>query len=106
MKKIVLASGNRGKLVELRELLGDLGIELAAAGADVVRPSAEAVEQRQEGREAHHERQEVDVQQVGRHEVKPGEDPRAGRWRGSNKTECGIHFINGKPVRTTKDNAL
>lgn len=38
--------------------------------------------------------------------VKPGEDPRAGRWRGSNKTECGIHFIDGKPVRTTKDNAL
>ena len=38
--------------------------------------------------------------------VKPGEDPRAGRWRGSQKTECGIHFINGKPVRTTKDNAL
>lgn len=37
--------------------------------------------------------------------VKPGEDPRAGRWRGSNKTECGIHFINGKPVRTTKENA-
>lgn len=31
--------------------------------------------------------------------VKPGEDPRAGRWRGSAKTECGIHFINGKPVR-------
>ncbi|MGP0058219.1 MAG: phosphoadenylyl-sulfate reductase [Beijerinckiaceae bacterium] len=24
--------------------------------------------------------------------VKPGEDPRAGRWRGSSKTECGIHF--------------
>jgi len=38
--------------------------------------------------------------------VKPGEDPRAGRWRGQEKTECGIHFINGKPVRTTKDNAL
>ncbi len=32
--------------------------------------------------------------------VKPGEDPRAGRWRGSQKTECGIHFIDGKPVRT------
>lgn len=31
--------------------------------------------------------------------VKPGEDPRAGRWRGSAKTECGIHFINGKIVR-------
>src|SRR3546814_16475092 len=23
--------------------------------------------------------------------VKPGEDPRAGRWRGWDKTECGIH---------------
>lgn len=23
--------------------------------------------------------------------VRPGEDPRAGRWRGSTKTECGIH---------------
>lgn len=31
--------------------------------------------------------------------VKPGEDPRAGRWRGSEKTECGIHFINGRAVR-------
>ncbi len=29
--------------------------------------------------------------------VKPGEDPRAGRWRGEEKTECGIHFIDGKP---------
>lgn len=32
--------------------------------------------------------------------VKPGEDPRAGRWRGSAKTECGIHFIGGKAART------
>ncbi len=32
--------------------------------------------------------------------IKPGEDPRAGRWRGSQKTECGIHFIGGKMVRT------
>ncbi len=31
--------------------------------------------------------------------VKPGEDPRAGRWRGSEKTECGIHLIDGKMVR-------
>ena len=31
--------------------------------------------------------------------VKPGEDPRAGRWRGSQKEECGIHFIDGKVVR-------
>ena len=31
--------------------------------------------------------------------VRDGEDPRAGRWRGKKKTECGIHFVNGKPVR-------
>lgn len=31
--------------------------------------------------------------------VRPGEDPRAGRWRGSDKSECGIHFIGGKVVR-------
>ncbi|MCE5972870.1 phosphoadenylyl-sulfate reductase [Sinirhodobacter sp. WL0062] len=35
--------------------------------------------------------------------VKPGEDPRAGRWRGQTKTECGIHFIGGKPVRVKTD---
>lgn len=28
------------------------------------------------------------------------EDPRAGRWRGQSKTECGIHFENGKLTRT------
>ena len=31
--------------------------------------------------------------------VKPGEDPRAGRWRGADKTECGIHIVDGKVVR-------
>ncbi len=31
--------------------------------------------------------------------VAEGEDPRAGRWRGAEKTECGIHFVDGKPVR-------
>ncbi|MCJ7872385.1 phosphoadenylyl-sulfate reductase [Phaeobacter sp. J2-8] len=31
--------------------------------------------------------------------VAPGEDPRAGRWRGADKEECGIHFVNGKMVR-------
>ncbi len=31
--------------------------------------------------------------------VKAGEDPRAGRWRGSQKEECGIHFVDGKMVR-------
>lgn len=31
--------------------------------------------------------------------VKPGEDPRSGRWRGQNKTECGIHMVDGKFVR-------
>lgn len=32
--------------------------------------------------------------------VKPGEDPRAGRWREQSKDECGIHFVDGKIVRT------
>lgn len=32
--------------------------------------------------------------------VAKGEDPRAGRWRGQDQTECGIHFVNGKLVRT------
>ncbi|MCP4411237.1 MAG: phosphoadenylyl-sulfate reductase [Gammaproteobacteria bacterium] len=31
--------------------------------------------------------------------VCPGEDIRSGRWSGQNKTECGIHFIDGKVVR-------
>ncbi len=32
--------------------------------------------------------------------VKQGEDPRAGRWRDTEKEECGIHFVDGKMVRT------
>lgn len=32
--------------------------------------------------------------------VKEGEDPRAGRWRATEKEECGIHFVNGRMVRT------
>lgn len=31
--------------------------------------------------------------------VTAGEDPRAGRWRGEAKEECGIHFIDGRAVR-------
>jgi phosphoadenosine phosphosulfate reductase len=31
--------------------------------------------------------------------VAAGEDPRAGRWRGRAKLECGIHFMNGRAVR-------
>lgn len=31
--------------------------------------------------------------------VNDGEDPRAGRWRNLEKTECGIHFVDGKLVR-------
>ena len=36
--------------------------------------------------------------------VAEGEDPRAGRWRNSDKTECGIHFVDGKweSIETTK----
>ncbi|HVO18967.1 MAG TPA: phosphoadenylyl-sulfate reductase [Anaeromyxobacter sp.] len=29
--------------------------------------------------------------------VRPGEDPRAGRWRGREKTECGLHLRPGTP---------
>lgn len=35
--------------------------------------------------------------------VASGEDPRSGRWRGQDKTECGIHFANGKLVRPNQD---
>lgn len=35
--------------------------------------------------------------------VAPGEDPRAGRWRGQDKTECGIHIVDGKVVRKGVD---
>ena len=31
--------------------------------------------------------------------VAEGEDQRAGRWRGKEKEECGIHFVDGKIVR-------
>ena len=31
--------------------------------------------------------------------VHDDEDPRAGRWAGMDKTECGIHFINGQVGR-------
>jgi phosphoadenosine phosphosulfate reductase len=30
--------------------------------------------------------------------VRPGEDPRAGRWPGFNKTECGLHIIEPLPT--------
>ena len=32
--------------------------------------------------------------------VRPGEDPRAGRWRGREKTECGLHARPAQPVFT------
>ena len=32
--------------------------------------------------------------------VTAGENPRAGRWRHSDKTECGIHMVDGKWVST------
>lgn len=37
--------------------------------------------------------------------VLSGEDARAGRWRGSEKTECGIHFIGGVPRPTRQEDA-
>ncbi|MGB5868560.1 MAG: phosphoadenylyl-sulfate reductase [Albidovulum sp.] len=33
--------------------------------------------------------------------VEEGEDPRAGRWRSTEKQECGIHFVDGKAMRGT-----
>ncbi len=31
--------------------------------------------------------------------VSPDEDPRAGRWSGMEKTECGLHWVGGQAVR-------
>ena len=31
--------------------------------------------------------------------VAPGEDARAGRWPGSEKTECGLHYVGGAVKR-------
>lgn len=35
--------------------------------------------------------------------VAAGEDPRAGRWRGLDKSECGIHVDNGQSVRSLSE---
>src|SRR5262249_25784989 len=38
--------------------------------------------------------------------VRPGEDPRAGRWSGFNKTECGLHIIEpATPVLEAEPNS-
>lgn len=37
--------------------------------------------------------------------VREGEDARAGRWRGQDKDECGIHFENGRAVRGPRRSA-
>ena len=37
--------------------------------------------------------------------VQPGEDPRAGRWAGMGKTECGLHF-DGKTVKSMDSSQL
>jgi len=37
--------------------------------------------------------------------VHHGENARAGRWRGTDKTECGIHFVDGKIARRQKQSA-
>jgi phosphoadenosine phosphosulfate reductase len=36
--------------------------------------------------------------------VRPGEDPRAGRWRGKAKTECGLHARPAQPVVSFRTN--
>lgn len=35
--------------------------------------------------------------------VRPGEDPRAGRWPGTGKTECGLHIIEIEPLRPSSE---
>ncbi|MHA7874015.1 phosphoadenylyl-sulfate reductase [Roseivivax sp.] len=35
--------------------------------------------------------------------VAEGEDPRAGRWRGEDKDECGIHIVDGRAIRQETD---
>jgi phosphoadenosine phosphosulfate reductase len=35
--------------------------------------------------------------------VRSGEDPRAGRWAGSTKTECGLHIIQPLPTSTPSE---
>lgn len=35
--------------------------------------------------------------------VRPGEDPRAGRWSGTNKTECGLHIIQPQTLSVTPE---
>ena len=37
--------------------------------------------------------------------TKPGEDPRAGRWAGLGKTECGIH-VDGKSIKSLDSSQL
>ena len=37
--------------------------------------------------------------------VRPGEDPRAGRWPGFAKTECGLHLIEPAPDAATAQSA-
>ena len=37
--------------------------------------------------------------------VAPGEDPRSGRWRGQQKSECGIHFSGGTAARSKQETA-
>ena len=32
--------------------------------------------------------------------IAAGEDERAGRWRGTEKDECGIHIVDGNVVRS------
>jgi phosphoadenosine phosphosulfate reductase len=35
--------------------------------------------------------------------IRPGEDPRAGRWSGTSKTECGLHLIEVEPLAASAE---
>ena len=42
---------------------------------------------------------EVPAWQMPQGGIDAGEDPRAGRWRGKDKDECGIHVVDGRVIR-------
>ena len=50
MKKIIVATGNEGKMKEIREILGDLDIELASNGEIIFSNTARGMNEIQAGR--------------------------------------------------------
>jgi hypothetical protein len=69
-----------------------------SAGEGIGEPGLPVVD---EGREScAGERQGQPPWPPGAPPVAAGENERAGRWRGTEKDECGIHIVDGKVVRS------